>query len=138
MEIRRFTKNTKDLVQYWNLETKYRTTLSSSLLKSVLTDLYTESKERVWQWQLILETKYRQVYIRMTDSLSSSLLKSELTESDLYTESKERWQWLRKILRIYLNPWISQYLRWNPTKYCKKSEKREGFQSKYCEKYCNL
>ena len=47
MEIRRFTKNTKDLVQYWNLETKYRTTLSSSLLKSVLTDLYAESKERV-------------------------------------------------------------------------------------------
>ena len=31
--------------------------LSSSLLKSVLTDLYTESKERDWQWQLNIRNK---------------------------------------------------------------------------------
>ena len=73
-----YQKNTKDLY--------YKTTLSSSLLKPVLTDLYAESKEKVYNDN---EKQNTDKYILEWLTLSPLHSWSQY-ESDLYTESKER------------------------------------------------
>ena len=123
-----YWKNTKDLVQYWKQNTERLSPLHSwSQYCWLVRRIQGESLTMTIRNKIQIDTS-----LLFTPEVSNN--------TDLYTESKEREidnKYYEKIFRIYLNPWISQYLRWNLTKYCKKSEKREGFQSKYCEKYCD-
>ena len=75
-------------------------TLSSSLLKSVLTDLYTESKERVWQWQLALRKRNTNI----EDLFKSMDFTIFGVKSDkILKEIRKTWRISEQILQKYCN-----------------------------------
>ena len=94
-------------------------TLSSSLLKSVLTDLYTESKERDWnwQWQLVLR-KVNNLEILdlniedLSDLLKSTRMSVKSEDFNGYSEHSEDLYKYTDILDILEYPTI-QYLDMN-------------------------